>query len=424
MQSSDAGTAYLVNTNLSVTNVASITSAADNQWNSVAVSSANTNTNLSAAGLADGLYRVYSVDSSGTLLSAASSNTVTVDTTAPAVTLAAGQHAGPGGNAVVRSSEVGTAYLVNSSVTVSSLANITGAADANWNSVSVSLASTDTNLSTTGLTPGTYKLYSVDTAGNLSAASSTTYTVDQPPTLSTISFTNSAGTYTMGDAVTVTAVASTAMNAGSVFTLHLANASNTVDKPITMTRDATDATKYVGTWNVGYDGTLNKVGSITFDDPSHIPANQSSSTTLATTIPSVSFPYMGVVPDSVADFTSSARMYYTSNGQVGQIMHEPYNANVWVFEYSFSGVYTNVNNVEVKNVTTGITYDFATANKSSGFRGNSIGANDLGTYSGFTGDGTVMSDSLMFYMKNATMHTNDSYQIYFGNTMVFSGQVI
>jgi hypothetical protein len=357
------------------------------------------------------------------LLSAASSNTVTVDTTAPVVTLSAGQHAGPGGNAVIRSSETGTAYLVNSTVTVSSLANITGAADANWNSVSVSLASTDTNLATTGLTPGTYKLYSVDAAGNLSAASATTYTVDQPPTLSTISFTNSAGTYTMGDAVTVTAVASTSMNAGSVFTMHLADAGNTIDRSIVMTRDATDATKYVGTWNVAYDGTLSKVGSITFDDPSHTPANQSSGTSLSTTLPGVSFPYMGVVPDSLTDFTNSARLYYTSNGQVGQIKHEPYNANVWVFEYSFSGIYTNVNNVHVKNTTTGITYDFSNANKSSGFRGNNIGANDLGTYSGFSGDGTVMSDSLMFYMKNATMHLNDSYQIYFGNTMVFSGQV-
>jgi len=84
VQSTETGTAYLVNTTVSVSNLASITGATDSQWNSVAISSANTNTNLAATGLVDGTYKVYAVDAAGNL-SSASTNSVTLDTTAPTV---------------------------------------------------------------------------------------------------------------------------------------------------------------------------------------------------------------------------------------------------------------------------------------------------------------------------------------------------
>lgn len=77
VQSTETGTAYLVNTAVTVSNLASITGAADNQSNSVTISSAATNTNLPATGLADGTYKVFAVDASG-LLSSASSNSVTL----------------------------------------------------------------------------------------------------------------------------------------------------------------------------------------------------------------------------------------------------------------------------------------------------------------------------------------------------------
>ena len=77
VQSTNTGTAYLVNTEVSVSNLASITGAADNQSNSVTINSAATNTNLPATGLAEGTYKVYAVDASG-LLSSASSNSVTL----------------------------------------------------------------------------------------------------------------------------------------------------------------------------------------------------------------------------------------------------------------------------------------------------------------------------------------------------------
>ena len=77
VQSTNTGTAYLVNTTVTVSNLASITGAADNQSNSVTISSAATNTNLPATGLAEGTYKVYVVDSAG-LLSSASTNNVTL----------------------------------------------------------------------------------------------------------------------------------------------------------------------------------------------------------------------------------------------------------------------------------------------------------------------------------------------------------
>ena len=78
---------------------------------------------------------------------------------------------------VVRSSEAGSAYLVNETINVSNLASITSAADNLQNSVSVLSANTDTNLSIAGLISGTYKLYTVDGTGNLSAASASTITI-------------------------------------------------------------------------------------------------------------------------------------------------------------------------------------------------------------------------------------------------------
>ena len=81
------------------------------------------------------------------------------------------------GSAVVQSTETGTAYLVNTTVTVSNLASITVAADNKWNSVAISSVATNTYLTATGLVDGTYKVYAVDAAGNLSSASSNSVTV-------------------------------------------------------------------------------------------------------------------------------------------------------------------------------------------------------------------------------------------------------
>jgi len=93
------------------------------------------------------------------------------DNTAPTASVTADTITSSG-NAVVQSTETGTAYLVKNTVSVSNnFTSITGAADSQWNSVAISLANTDTNLPATGLVTGTYKVYAVDAAGNLSGAS-------------------------------------------------------------------------------------------------------------------------------------------------------------------------------------------------------------------------------------------------------------
>jgi len=118
---------------------------------------------------------VLTLASPGSSGSIANTKAIIVDTTVPTASLTAATVIGSG-NATVQSSEAGTAYLVKSTVSVTSLASITGAADSLWNSVSVT-ASTNTNLSVSGLDLGEYVLYTADAAGNLSAVSSNTVTV-------------------------------------------------------------------------------------------------------------------------------------------------------------------------------------------------------------------------------------------------------
>ncbi|MBD3799801.1 MAG: hypothetical protein IE883_08045, partial [Epsilonproteobacteria bacterium] len=82
------------------------------------------------------------------------------------------------GNSVsAQSSEAGTGYLVHSTVAVSSVNDITSSADNLWNSVDITSADTPTAMSTAGLSSGTYYLYTVDAAGNLSAQSAASYTI-------------------------------------------------------------------------------------------------------------------------------------------------------------------------------------------------------------------------------------------------------
>ncbi len=87
VQSTEAGTVYLVSDSVTVTNLSSLTAAADNLVNSVAVA-ANAGTTLALTGLAEGTYHAYAVDASGNV-SAISGSSVIVDNTAPVFTSAA-----------------------------------------------------------------------------------------------------------------------------------------------------------------------------------------------------------------------------------------------------------------------------------------------------------------------------------------------
>ena len=113
----------------------------------------------------------------GAVGDASASITDNDDQTAPTASIAAATITNSG-SAVIQSTEVGTAYLVNTSITVTNLASITGAADTSWNTASVTTAANNTNVAATGLVDGTYKVYTTDASGNLSNASASSLTID------------------------------------------------------------------------------------------------------------------------------------------------------------------------------------------------------------------------------------------------------
>ena len=144
-----------------------------------------------AAVLANGSYTptIKVTDAAGNATSTVNGTAFTVDTAPPTVSLNTATIMNTA-NAVVQSTEAGIVYLVKSTVTVNSLADITGAPDSVWNSVAVS-ANANTNLAATGLVDGTYKAYAVDAAGNLSLVSTNSVIVDTtPPTVTGVAITS------------------------------------------------------------------------------------------------------------------------------------------------------------------------------------------------------------------------------------------
>ena len=84
VQSSETGTAYLVKNTLAVTSLSDITGADGALWNSVVISTANSDTSLSVADLNAGVYKLYTTDAAGNL-SAVATNTVVISNTATTI---------------------------------------------------------------------------------------------------------------------------------------------------------------------------------------------------------------------------------------------------------------------------------------------------------------------------------------------------
>ncbi|MDD4948596.1 DUF4347 domain-containing protein [Sulfuricurvum sp.] len=119
---------------------------------------------------------VQKFNADGTIV--AKPTTLIVDTSAPdAATLTAATLMSTA-NITVQSTEVGMAYLVNDTVSVTNMASITAAGNNTFNSVTITTVNTDTTLSLVGLIDGTYKLYTADTAGNLSLVSGNSVIID------------------------------------------------------------------------------------------------------------------------------------------------------------------------------------------------------------------------------------------------------
>lgn len=180
--------------------------------------------------------------------------TLSADATAPTASVTTAT-IGQGGNAVVQSTETGTAYLVKDTVTVTDVNSITSAGDNNFNSVAISTANINTNLAATGLVEGSYKVYTVDTAGNLSTASSNTVTIDTTPaTISAVSILNTA--MNIGDTVTATITVADAV--GETLTL---KAGSTIGGFTLGSLAKTDDTTYTATFTVTAAGADVAAGS-------------------------------------------------------------------------------------------------------------------------------------------------------------------
>jgi 5'-nucleotidase / UDP-sugar diphosphatase len=97
---------------------------------------------------------------------------ILLDTTAPKVSLVSERQFSLGNDLVVKVNELGAVYLVPSNETPSTKSTLeTLVKNGNSRKATVSAINTDIKISTTGLTSGTYKVYAVDIAGNVSKPS-------------------------------------------------------------------------------------------------------------------------------------------------------------------------------------------------------------------------------------------------------------
>jgi autotransporter-associated beta strand protein len=102
----------------------------------------------------------------------------TLDTTAPTASVTAATVAPGTSITTAQSTETGTLYLVLSSATVTDQASLeTQVTGGTAKKATVGTANSNTTLVTAGLTDGTYKIYAVDAAGNVSVASSNSITL-------------------------------------------------------------------------------------------------------------------------------------------------------------------------------------------------------------------------------------------------------
>jgi hypothetical protein len=127
--------------------------------------------------LADGDWSltVTDTDAAGNFTTS-SALSLTIDATKPVATVATlSQTNGTDATVPVQSNELGTAYLVGSGTSYTDPALVITAAGSYL--VTISAINTDTSIATSGLPAGTYKVYVIDAAGNLSLASTNTITI-------------------------------------------------------------------------------------------------------------------------------------------------------------------------------------------------------------------------------------------------------
>lgn len=160
-------------------------------WSSVQATGVASFT-LPIGSYAIGAVQVRHIDEAGNAsVSSTNAAAIVIDQTSPtaSVTTAVVKNGGAD-KVVVQSTEKGIAYLVKSTLTQpTTYAEITTLEtnnDTSVNHVAITTAATNTDLLTTSLVDGTYKVYTVDEAGNLSAVSTNSIVVDSTAPVVTI----------------------------------------------------------------------------------------------------------------------------------------------------------------------------------------------------------------------------------------------
>jgi hypothetical protein len=176
VQSSEAGMVYLVMDGEEQASVSDFEAAIENRKGaSAVVETANTDVQVSVAGLLVGTYHAYAVDAYENI-SLQSENTVVItDPVAPEVTLEAQEvtNAANADGVMVASTEPGAIYLVLEGEVASTLSELEAAVDAAKGVMgTIELdGELEIAVSMAGVTPGNYYAYAVDMAGNISVVS-------------------------------------------------------------------------------------------------------------------------------------------------------------------------------------------------------------------------------------------------------------
>ena len=300
------------------------------------------------------------------------------DTTAPTASVTTVSVNNTTDVTTAQSTETGTLYLVKDGSTVTDKASLdTLAAGNDANSATVTSADTNTTISTTGLVDGSYHLYAVDSAGNVSAQSTNAVTLDSTapnaPGAPDLNATTDSGA-SNSDNITNSLVPKfrvslSGTNAVSGDTIELLQGGASFTTPVTATLSATDISNgyydfTLSSGALGADGSKVLTATLTDLAGNASSAGASLTLTLDTTAPTVT---------SVARQTPSGE---TTNADtlVYRVTFNESVSNVGTDDFSVTGTTGTVTGVTGSGTTYDITVsggDLASANGtvSLGFAG-------------------------------------------------------
>ncbi|MBB3072626.1 uncharacterized protein (DUF2062 family), partial [Paenibacillus baekrokdamisoli] len=169
--SNENGTLYLVLKSATITNQASLDAEVSGSRGTSVAATAASAAAIPTTGLTAGTYVVYAVDASGNVSAATADVTLTnPDITAPTLS-GVGTSVLTPNTLAATSNENGTLYLVLKSATITNKASLDAEVSSSRGTSVAATAASAAAIPTTGLTAGTYVVYAVDAAGNVSTKS-------------------------------------------------------------------------------------------------------------------------------------------------------------------------------------------------------------------------------------------------------------